>query len=93
MEEMPVTFAALEIQSGAVVHQDDLLTGTVSESMAKDVALNSHPSDMGGIYVAGEGSDYTVLHANIRTSGDGEGLGGKISGASVKNYAKLTLKN
>ena len=48
---------------------------------------------MGGIYVAGEGSDYTVLHANIRISGDGEGLGGKISGASVENHAKLTLKD
>ena len=91
-EEKP-TFAALEVQSGKIVSQDPAITGTFTDTTAKNVHLNLNRGDMGGIYVAGEGSDFTVEHANIRLSGEGQGLGGKISGAAVEDHASLTLRD
>lgn len=89
-EEKP-TFAALEVHSGKIVSQDPAITGAFTDTTAKNVRLNLNRGDMGGIYVAGEGSDFTVEHANIRLSGEGQGLGGKISGAAVEDHASLTL--
>ena len=91
-EEKP-SFAALEIKNGKVVARDEALTGDVTDAAAKNVRLNSGRGDLGGVFVSGEGSDYTVEHANIRLSGEGQGLGGKISGAAVEDHASLTLKD
>ncbi len=91
-EEKPA-FAALEVLNGKIVSRDSALTGNVTDDVATQVLLNINRQDMGGIYVAGEGSDFTVEDANIRISGEGQGLGGKLSGAAVEDHACLTLKN
>ncbi len=93
MPESWPEFAALEVKNGKVIAHDEALTGIISDKKAQNVLLNLHRKDMGGIYVSGEGSDYTVEHANIRISGEGQGLGGKLSGAAVEDHATLTLKD
>ena len=93
--EMPKerpTSAALEVIGGKIAAKSDKITGEITETGAKNVKLNLHANDIGGIYVAGAGTDYTVEHANIRLSGEGQGLGGKLSGAAVEDHATLTLK-
>lgn len=91
-EEKPA-FAALEIQNGKILSRDEAIAGDITDDCAKNVRLNLNRSDMGGIFVSGEGSDYTVEHANIRISGEGQGLGGKLSGAAVEDHGKLTLRD
>ena len=93
MPESKPEFAALEIKNGKVIAHDEALTGQITDTAAKNVRLNSGRGDLGGVYVSGEGSDYTVEHANIRLSGEGQGLGGKLSGAAVEDHGKLTLKD
>lgn len=94
--EMPAekpSYAALEIQNGKIISQDAAIIGDISDSSAKNIRLDLNREDMGGIYVAGEGSDFTLEHANIRISGQGQGLGGKLSGAAVEDHASLTLRD
>lgn len=93
MPESWPEFAAVEVKNGKVINRDDAVAGEITDDGAKDVVLNINRKDMGGIYVSGEGSDYTVEHANIRISGEGQGLGGKLSGAAVEDHASLTLKD
>lgn len=89
-EEKP-SFAALEIVDGKIAAHNEALAGDISDRFAKNVRMDLSRSDMGGVYVSG--SEYTVEHANIRISGEGQGLGGKLSGAAVENGGKLTLKD
>ena len=91
-QERP-TSAALEIQNGRIVNQSDRLNGQITAASAKDIVLDLNSPDMGGVYVSGEGSDFVLEHANIRISGEGQGLGGKLSGAAVEDHATLTLKD
>ncbi len=91
-EEKPA-FAALEVKNGKIVHKDEAISGEFTDTAARNVKLNLNRGDTGGIYVSGKGSDFTVEHANIRLSGEGQGLGGKISGAAVEDHASLTLKD
>jgi hypothetical protein len=89
-EEKP-SFAALEVVGGKVAARDEAISGEVTDTEAKNVRLNINREDMGGVYVAG--SKYTVEHANIRISGQGQGLGGKLSGAAVEDHGDLTLRD
>ena len=94
--EMPPerpTSASLEIRCGRVVEKSEKLSGEITESCAKNVVLNLNDDSVGGVYVSGEGTDFTLEHANIRISGEGQGLGGKLSGAAVEDHASLTLKD
>ena len=94
--EMPPerpTSASLEIINGKVAVKSDKIAGEISDTEAKNVKLDLNHDSIGGIYVAGEGSDYTVEHANIRISGEGQGLGGRLSGAAVEDHASLTLRD
>lgn len=93
MPESWPEFAAVEVKNGKLMHRADVISGEITDTDAKDVTLNLNRKDMGGIYVSGAGSDYTVEHANIRISGEGQGLGGKLSGAAVEDHATLTLKD
>jgi hypothetical protein len=89
-EEKP-SFAALEVVGGKVSARDEAISGEITDAEAKNVRLNINREDMGGVYVAG--SKYTVEHANIRISGQGQGLGGKLSGAAVEDHGDLTLRD
>ena len=93
MPESKPEFAALEVQNGRIVSRDDAISGQFTDTCARNVTLNLGRGDMGGIHVSGEGSDFTVEHANIRLSGEGQGLGGRLSGASVEDHARLTLRD
>ena len=93
MPESWPEFAALEVKNGKIVSRDEALSGDCTDHSAKNLCLDLNRKDMGGIYVSGEGSDFTVEHANIRISGEGQGLGGKLSGAAVEDHATLTLKD
>lgn len=90
MPESWPEFAAVEIQDGTLVHRDESISGEISDTSAKNVTLNLNRKDMGGVYVSN--SNYTLEHANIRISGEGQGLGGKLSGAAVENHGCLTLR-
>lgn len=70
-EEKP-SFAALEIVDGKIAAHNEALAGEVNEKLAKNVRMDLNRSDMGGVYVSG--SEYSVEHANIRISGEGQGL-------------------
>lgn len=94
--EQAPTFAAIEIVNGALSPDSQtgaLQAGEVTAENAEGVRLTAARGDLGGVYVTGEGSDFTLENAVIRLRGEGAGLGGKISGAAVENGGKLTLKN
>ena len=88
--ERPI-FAALEIVDGKIANQNEAITGKIDAKKASGVHLNANNDSMGGVYVSG--CDYTLEHANIRLSGQGQGLGGKLSGAAVEDHGSLTLKD
>ena len=67
--------------------------GKVGDDLASDIKINAKEGDIGGVYVKGAGSEYTLSNATIDLSGDGSGLGGAGSGASVDDWATLIIKN
>ena len=87
------TSAALEILNGKIANRSDKLNGEITDNSARDIVLDLNSPDEGGVYVSGEGSDFTLEHANIRISGEGQGLGGKLSGAAVEDHGRLTLRD
>lgn len=91
-QERPVS-AALEVKNGKIASQDPAISGQFTDTAARNVSLSLNRDDMGGLYVSGKGSDFTLEHANIRLSGEGQGLGGKLSGAAVEDHATLTLRD
>jgi hypothetical protein len=68
--------------------------GQFDDAFASGVKINAESGDIGGIYVTGLKSDYTISDANINLSGSGGfGLAGPGSGASADDYATLTIRN
>jgi hypothetical protein len=73
---------------------DLVLGGEFDNEYAEDIKIDAEGGDLGGIYVSGLKSDYTINNANIVLDGDGPfGLAGPGSGASADNYATLTIRN
>ena len=85
--------AALEVKNGKVIAKDQDLTGVITDTKASDIKLTLDSDETGGIYVAGEGSDYTVEHADILISGSTEVFDMMLSGVAVDDHGILTLKN
>jgi hypothetical protein len=68
--------------------------GKVGDALASGLKITSKDGDIGGVYVKGLGSEYTIANANIELSGNGGfGLGGPGSGASADDYATLIIRN
>jgi hypothetical protein len=67
--------------------------GSVSDKEVKDLKVVAYGGNEGAIYVEGAGSNLTVDGAIISLSGDGQGIGGPASGASVKYNGQMTIKN
>jgi hypothetical protein len=68
--------------------------GKIGNALASGMKISAQSADLGGVYVKGLGSEYTLADAKIDLSGDGGmGLGGANSGASADDYATLTLRN
>jgi len=58
------------------------------------VKINANNADVGGVFVKGMESEYTLADANIEVSGNaGLGLAGPGSGASAEDFATLTIRN
>jgi hypothetical protein len=73
---------------------DLVLDGEFDDAYADGIKIDAKGGDLGGIYVSGLKSDYTINNANIVLDGDGPfGLAGPGSGASADNYATLTIRN
>jgi hypothetical protein len=71
-----------------------LTAGKVESTLASGLKIVGKAADVGGVYVKGLGSEYTIANANIELSGDGAfGLGGPNSGASADDYATLIIRN
>jgi len=73
----------------------DLVTeGDYDGAFGDGVKIDAKGGDLGGVYVSGLKSDYTISDADIVLDGDGAfGLAGPGSGASADNYGTLTIRN
>ncbi len=89
--------AAVHVKEGK--YQEDtsnpavIYGGKVSDNLVEDLKVVAYEGTDGAIYAEGKGTDLTVDGAYISLQGDGTGIGGPASGASVKYDAKLTIKN
>jgi len=71
-----------------------MTAGNLGDALASGVKINAKGGDIGGIYVKGLKSEYTISDANIELSGNGSfGLAGPGSGASADDYATLIIRN
>ena len=91
----PKQLPTVYIKDGKRIEGNDktLYGGDISDTEATDVRIVAYEGNVGGIYVEGPGTDYTVEGAVISLSGDGSGLGGLTAGAGVGDHATLTLKD
>lgn len=89
--------AAVHIKNGsyeaASSNPDVVYGGDISDDKIDNLKVVAYKGNEGAIYAEGAGTDVTVDGAYISLAGDGDGIGGPASGASVKHNAKLTLKN
>jgi hypothetical protein len=67
--------------------------GKITDSYASGLKITGDSSELGGVYVTGYGTEYTLFDANIDVSGSGGGLGGTAVLASCDDHATLTLRN
>lgn len=71
-----------------------LVEGDFDNEFADGIKINAKGGDIGGVYVSGLESEYTISDANIEMDGDGSfGLAGPGSGASADNYGTLIIRN
>ena len=70
-----------------------VIAGTIGESEAKAVYIESDNPDAGGITVSGEGEKYTVEDSTIFLHSNSNGLGGKGSGLFANDHSEMTIKN
>lgn len=90
--------AAIYVEDGAISPKSRNAAvhgGDVSEDSGKHVRIQTYDGKVGGIYVTGGDSDFTLEDTTISINGDGSGmgLGGPVSGACVAKHGTLTLKN
>lgn len=69
------------------------IAGSIGESEAKAVYIESDDPDAGGITVSGEGEKYTVEDSTIFLHSNSNGLGGKGSGLFAGDHSEMTIRN
>lgn len=69
--------------------------GDVSPRKGDHLRIQTYDGKVGGVYVTGGDSDFTLENTTISINGDGNGmgLGGAITGACAANHGTLTLRN
>jgi hypothetical protein len=67
--------------------------GKIGDVEASGVKIAGEGGNLGGVYVTGEGSRYTLSDATIELAGDVKDMGGVTAGAAADNHGELTLKN
>jgi len=80
-------YAAKESRTNAVT------AGKIEDASASGVKIAAEGTNIGGVYVKGAGSQYTLSDATIELSGDIKGMGGVTAGAAAEDHGTLTLKN
>ncbi len=90
-------YAAVYIDKGKYVAKESkksaVAAGKIEDTAATGVKITAEGSNIGGIYVTGEGPEYSVTDATIELSGDIKGMGGITAGVAAENNAKVTIKN
>ncbi|MDB9822645.1 hypothetical protein OAC89_03000 [Deltaproteobacteria bacterium] len=67
--------------------------GKITDTYASGIKISATEGTVGGVYVTGPGSQYSLYGATIELSGDVDRLGGRSSGVCVDDYATLTIRN
>ena len=81
-----------KVEMGAL-QKAPVVAGTIGESEARNVYIESDDPDAGGITVSGEGSSYTVEDTTVFLHSNSNGLGGKGSGLFAGDHAEMTVRN
>lgn len=90
--------AAVWVDNGGISEKSRtsaLHGGELTAEEGKLLRISTYDSKVGGVYVTGGDSDFTLEDAviSINGNGSGMGLGGAVSGACASNHGTLTLKN
>jgi len=74
--------------------RDVVTAGEIKDNYASGLKIDAEGGGLGGIYVKGIGSVFTLADADIAVSGDSTGIeGGMNTGAASTDYGTLILKN
>lgn len=78
----------------AAESKKDVVTGgKITDAYASGIKISADQGNIGGVYVKGTESEYTLADAEIELSGDGGELGGAGSGAASDERSTLILRN
>jgi hypothetical protein len=80
-------YAAGKSKTGAVSK------GEIKDSYASNVQIVAKEEGIGGVYVKGAKSQFTLTGANIELTGKVNGLGGPGSGAEPDDHGTLIIRN
>jgi VCBS repeat-containing protein len=67
--------------------------GDIKDAYGSNVKISAKEGNIGGVYVKGAKSQFTLTGADIELSGNGSGLGGTGSGAASDDHSTLILRN
>jgi hypothetical protein len=73
--------------------KDIVKAGKIEDTSADGVNINGEGGNLGGVYVKGDGPEYTLSDATIELTGDVKDMGGVTAGAAADDNGRLTLKN
>jgi hypothetical protein len=73
--------------------RDAVKAGKIGDTEVSGLKITAEGGNLGGVYVRGEGSDYTISDATIELVGDVSDMGGVTAGAAADDHGSLTLKN
>lgn len=67
--------------------------GTVTDRYAQGVTIKSSDTGVGGVYVTGMGTEFTLADATIELDGEVSDMDAASGGAAPDDYATLILRN
>jgi hypothetical protein len=67
--------------------------GKITDKFAKGVKVSSTDKGVGGVYVKGVGTEFTLADASIELDGEVGDMDAAASGAAPNDYATLILRN
>jgi hypothetical protein len=73
--------------------KDIVKDGKIGDADASGIKIAGEGGSTGGVYVKGEGSNYTLSDSTIELTGDVKDMGGVTAGAAADDHGTLTLKN
>jgi len=73
--------------------KDIVKDGQIGDTEASGLKIKGDGRNLGGVYVKGQGSNYTLSNATIELTGDVKDMGGVTAGAAADDHGVLTLRN